>query len=204
LKWFKRFADYSAAMGAKSTGGHLGILTFDVFEDPARREHTISEGIKNWQELSWHCKELGMENMIFEPMSVPREFAYSIAATREMLERLNEKAGIPFKLCLDIGHAPHPDERDPYIWIKELGAVSPIIHIQQTELNHSKHWPFTEEYNRVGMIKGEEIVAAFEEHGMDDIEFIFELYHREHWDMDSKIIEDHKISVEYWRKFIHN
>lgn len=204
LDWFKRFANASAALGAKSTGSHFGILTFADYEDTQRRDYLISEGIRLWQELSWHCRELGMAYMTFEPMSIPREMANTVADTKELLERLNEGSGLPFKLCLDVGHAPHPDDRDPYRWVRELGAVSPIIHIQQTELHHSRHWPFTAEYNAQGIIHGDKLLAAIEASGAQEAELVFELSHREAWSTEFRIMDDHKESVRYWRQFVQD
>lgn len=204
LNWFKRFADISVQMGARTTGSHFGILTFADYDDVRRREYIIEEGIKNWQELSWYCKELGMEYLNFEPMSIPREMANTVEDTKELLARLNEGAGIPFKVCLDVGHAPHPNDRDPYRWVRELGSVSPIIHIQQTEKDHSRHWPFTEEYNKLGIIHGEPLIEAIKQSGATEAEIIFELSHREAWSTEFRIIQDHIESVNYWRQFIKN
>ncbi|QJD86804.1 sugar phosphate isomerase/epimerase family protein [Cohnella herbarum] len=204
LNWFKRFADISVRMGARTTGSHFGILTFADYDDVRRREYIIEEGIKNWQELSWYCKELGMEYLNFEPMSIPREMANTVEDTKELLARLNDGAGIPFKICLDVGHAPHPNDRDPYRWVRELGSVSPIIHIQQTEKDHSRHWPFTEEYNKLGIIHGEPLIEAIEQSGATEAEIIFELSHREAWSTEFRIIQDHVESVNYWRQFIKN
>ncbi|MEX1029035.1 MAG: TIM barrel protein [Paenibacillaceae bacterium] len=204
LNWFKKFATVSARMGAKMTGGHPGILSFNDYDDTVRREQIISEGIKHWQELSWFCRDLGMECLLFEPMSVPREFANTVEETKELLTRLNEDAGIPFKLCLDPGHAPHPTDRDPYRWIRELGSVSPIIHLQQTEAGHSRHWPFTKPYNELGIIHGNEVIHALEQSGAASVELIFEIYHREAWSSEFTIIDDHRESVNYWRQWVKN
>lgn len=202
LDWFKRFADISAQMGAITTGSHFGILTFADYDNVQRREYLIKEAVKNWQELSWYCKDLGMKHMIFEPMSIPREMANTVEDTKELLARLNDGSGLPFKVCLDVGHAPHPNDRDPYRWVRELGSVSPIIHIQQTEKDHSRHWPFTEEYNKAGIIHPEPLIQALEESGAEEAEIIFELSHREAWSTEFRIIQDHKESVDYWRTFI--
>ncbi|BBH20203.1 hypothetical protein Back11_15480 [Paenibacillus baekrokdamisoli] len=77
-----------------------------------RRKYIICEGIKNWQELSWYCKERGMDYLNFEPMSIPREMANTVEDTKELLARLNAAAGIPFMVCLDVGYAPNPNDRE--------------------------------------------------------------------------------------------
>ncbi|MFD0672414.1 sugar phosphate isomerase/epimerase family protein [Cohnella sp. GCM10027633] len=202
LEWFKRFARLSREMGAKTTGSHFGILTFEDYDNPVRREYIIAEGLKHWQELSWYCKELGMPHLLFEPMSIPREMANTVEDTKELLARLNDGAGIPFKLCLDVGHAPHPDDRDPYRWVRELGSVSPIIHLQQTEKDHSRHWPFTDEYNKLGIVHGEPLLEALEQAGAEEAELVLELSHREAWSTEFRIIQDHKASVDYWKTYV--
>jgi len=202
LNWFKKMLDIGAALGAKNAGSHFGILTVKTYDTPDEREFIIAEGVKGWQELSRYASELGYSELLFEPMSVPREMAYSIDATKELLERVNSDSAIPIKLCLDIGHAPHPDERDPYEWIEALATESPIIHIQQTELNKSHHWPFTKKYNDLGIIDAKRVVETAREAGLEDALFAFEISHREHWDTDGLVVSELKESADYWRQYI--
>ena len=138
----------------------------------------------------------------FEPMSVPREMAHTIPEAKELMDRVNADCGIPMRLCLDVGHAPHPDYRDPYPWVEQLGKYSPIIHIQQTVLNKSNHAPFTEEHNKTGIITGERLMSAMEKSGLDETILMFEIGHREHYDTEFRIIEDLKESARYWRQWI--
>lgn len=202
LDWFKKFLDIGRALGAKNAGSHFGILTFDCYDNEDKRRAIVDEGIRGWQELSFYAKETGYNCLIFEPMSVPREMANTIAETRELTDRVNAHCGVPLKVCLDVGHAPHPDERDPYPWIRELAPVSPVIHLQQTVLHKSNHAPFTQEANKTGIITGERVLKEVRESGADDVFFAFEIGHREHWDTDFRVIPDLKESAAYWRKFI--
>ena len=156
------------------------------------------------KELTFFAKELGYESLIFEPMSVPREFANTVQETKELMNAVNANAGIPMKICLDVGHAPHPDQRDPYPWLEELGAVSPIVHIQQTVLGKSMHWPFTKEYQEEGYIKAEKVLESLKKSGCKETILMFELSHREHWDTDGLVVQDHRESVDYWRQFVHD
>lgn len=59
---------------------------------------------------------------------------------------------------------PHlfAEERDgrPYAWLEELGAYSPIIHMQQTDGLTSGHAAFTPAANEKGIIKGREVLGA--------------------------------------------
>jgi len=200
LKWFEKLLWIGSELGAKTGGSHFGILTFDSFEN--NYDFLVEEGVKGWQKLSFHAKELGYDSLIFEPMSVPREMAITVGESLDLMNRVNENCGVPMRICLDVGHAPHPDERDPYPWLEQLGHVSPVIHLQQTVLHKSNHAPFTPEANEGALIQGEKVIAALEKSGCEEALMHFEIGHREHHDTEYKIIQDHVESVKYWRQWV--
>jgi len=199
LAWFKDLLRIGAELGVRNAGSHFGIMTFATYADPAARAAAMDAGIKGWQELTHTASALGLQELIFEPMSVPREMANTIEETQAILDAVNADAGVPLTVCLDVGHAPHPSERDPYPWIEALAAVSPCVHLQQTVLNASRHAPFTAENNAHGLITREKVMDAVAKSGATDIMFAFEIAHREHWDTDFRIVADLKESVDYWR-----
>jgi sugar phosphate isomerase/epimerase len=202
LGWFKRLLDIGAELGAKNAGSHFGIMSFDTYDNEDKRKFILDEAIKGWQTLSFYAKEKGYECLIFEPMSVPREMANTIEETKDLLDRVNAHCGVPLKVCLDVGHAPHPSQRDPYPWIEQLAAVSPVIHLQQTVLHKSNHAPFTPENNKTGIIDRDKVMAAVKKAGCTDALFALEISHREHWDSEFKIIQELKESADYWRPII--
>lgn len=202
LEWFKGLLQIGSRLGVRNAGSHFGIMTFATYDDPGARQAMLDAGIKGWQDLSRTAADLGLKELIFEPMSVPREMANTVEETCELLDAVNADAAVPLKLCLDVGHAPHPSQRDPYPWIVSLAAVSPCIHLQQTVLNASRHAPFTAENNAGGLISRERVMDAVAQSGATDAMFAFEIAHREHWDTDFRIIEDLKESVDYWRPVI--
>jgi hypothetical protein len=104
------------------------------------------------------------------------------------------------RLCLDVGHAPHPEERDPYPWLSELGAISRIVHLQQTEAGHSRHWPFTDEYNQKGIIEASRVLKTLEESGATDIWLGFEIGHRERFEVEPQVIPELAASARFWRQ----
>jgi sugar phosphate isomerase/epimerase len=202
LDWFRRFLDIGAELGTKNAGSHFGIMTFDTYNNEDKRKFILDEGVRAWQELSFYAKEKGYDCLIFEPMSVPREMANTVEETLELLDRVNARCGVPLRVCLDVGHAPHPSQRDPYPWIERLAALSPVIHLQQTVLNKSNHAPFTAEHNGSGIIRREKVMEAVRKAGCTDALFAFEISHREHWDADFRIIQDLKESAAYFRPLI--
>ncbi len=106
------------------------------------------------------------------------------------------------------------EERDgkPYEWLRELGAYSPIIHLQQTDGTTSGHAPFTAVTNEKGIIKGKEffgaLLAAYDKPAdssmpprSDAIYLSFEIFiSNTAYLRDS--LDGLKKSVEYWREFI--
>jgi sugar phosphate isomerase/epimerase len=202
LNWFKKFLDIGRRLGVKNAGAHFGIMSFDTYDNPDKRKFILDEAVKNWQDLSFYAQEKGYECLIFEPMSVPREMANTVEETQYLLDRVNAHSGVPLRVCLDVGHAPDPSQRDPYPWIEKLAAVSPVIHLQQTVLHKSNHAPFTEETNKTGIITREKVMEAVKKAGCTDAFFAFEISHREHLDTEFRIIRDLKESVDYFRPLI--
>jgi sugar phosphate isomerase/epimerase len=201
--WFARFLEIGAKLGAKTLGSHFGILTMESCNDPVKREYLIEEGVSGWQALTFRAKELGYDSLIFEPMSVPREMANTVEETLGLLDRVNANSGVPMRLCLDVGHAPHPSQRDPYPWIERLAQLSPVIHLQQTVLHRSNHAPFTPEYNAAGIIEPRKVIEAIRKSGCTSSLLAFEIGHREHFDTEFRVVEDLKASADYWRDYVN-
>lgn len=203
IDWFKRFFRLSRALGAEGTGSHFGIMSVRDNADPMTRERRIRQGVDAWRELSEFGASIGLKYLIFEPMSVPREVAETIAATQDILDRCAEGFAIPMLLCLDVDHgdlqSPNPDDTDPHAWIRAFGKVSPCIHIKQSLRDKGGHYPFTAEYNARGKIIPHEILNTMREAGVTECTLLLEISHRERWPSDYTVVTDLKESVEYWR-----
>lgn len=202
IDWFKAFVKLSADLGASNTGSHFGIMSVHDENKPDVKAKRVREAVEAWQEISRYAADAGLEYLIFEPMSCPRENAWTIEETLELRDKVNAGSAIPMEICLDLGHAPHPDQRDPYEWIERTGRYSPVIHLQQTEQDHSRHWPFTEECNAKGIIHPERVMETLAKTGREEFYLYFEIGHRERWPDDTKVIDDLKASADYWRKFV--
>jgi sugar phosphate isomerase/epimerase len=175
-------------------------------EDEKRREIITASAIELWQRLSGFASDFGIEFLMFEPMSIPREMACTIDETWELYERVNNGAKIPIKLCLDVDHgfalSSDPRDIDPYVWLEELGKHSPVVHIKQSSADKSGHWPFAKDYNQRGIITPEKVLKALEKSGIDDVVLLLEVSHRERYPAEGRVLSDLKESVEYWRTHI--
>lgn len=198
--WFIDFLKMGQKFGAKLAGSHFGILTTTSLSNKDKR---YKETLKYWEELSQIAKELGYEYLFFESMSIDREFGNTIENTKQILEDLNKISYIPFKLCLDVGHAPHPSQRDYKKWLNEFAKDSIIVHLQQTVLNSSNHSPFTEEYNKTGVVHPKDVLNILNKYDVSP-ELDFEISFREKEEVEPTIIKDLKESVDYWKTYITN
>ena len=206
VQYLMRLARTAAALGARTMGAHFGILSFRDYEELPRREGMTEIAIENWRRIARVGKEVGLEFLIFEPMSVPREFACTIDSTQELLDRVNSNIAIPMKLCLDVDHgyagSGDPREIDPYVWLREFAKVSPIVHIKQSSADKSGHWPFTPEKNKQGIIRPEKVLDALEKGGAEDVTLLLECSWRERYPADTQVVSDLKQSVAYWRPYV--
>ena len=201
-EWFRRFADLAVRLSARAIGSHFGILSVRDVHDPARYKERVDEAVARWQSLSHYARDVGLEYIYYETMSIPREMGHTVGEARELLDRVNDDSGAPMALCLDVGHAAHPDERDPYLWLRELGRDARIVHLQQTEWDHSRHWPFTPEYNAQGIIDPNRVLSTLAESGADDVLLAFEISHREKYEVEPLVVPELAASAEYWRAYL--
>jgi sugar phosphate isomerase/epimerase len=208
VQFLIRLAQTGARLGATMMGSHFGILSMRDYLDEKRREAMTEVAIGNWGRIAVAAKEAGIECLLFEPMSVPREFAQTIPETHRLLERLNRELVLPMRLCLDVDHgdvaSPDPRDSDPYAWLEEFAAVSPVVHIKQSNRDKSGHWPFTADKNKLGIIRPEKVLRALESGGAQNVTLILECNWRERTPSDYRVVSDLKESVAYWREYVRD
>jgi len=155
-----------AKLRAKGTGGHVGGLSMDDLRHSERKEYLAQYLVDSLQYLRQIGSKEGLSYLLWEPMPVPREIPTTISETKELYDKVNEKSLIPIYYCLDVGHqctySAEGKDKSPYAWIKEFAPQSPIIHIQQTDGKGDRHWPFTSEYSKEGIIVPSKILEAIE------------------------------------------
>jgi sugar phosphate isomerase/epimerase len=101
---------------------------------------------------------------------------------------------------------------DTYGWLRRFGCYSPIVHLQQTDGNSSSHRPFTEQNNRQGIIRAEDVLQAMADSynrpsepdmppRCEEIYLTLEIFSGTA-DLPAEIIEQLAESVAYWRRHI--
>lgn len=205
--WYAKALLLSRELGAETMGGHFGALTVKDFSDAQRREALISELVSRLIELSRSGKQSGLGALLWEPMPVSREPPSTIAEAQTLLARLEKSSHIPVRLCIDVGHACNPNaldlrDQDPYEWLTRLGAASPCVHLQQTDGKADRHWPFTKEYNKAGLIEGKSVVSALDKSGAKDTYLYLEAF-PPFEQKDDQVVSELLESVKYWKQFLN-
>ena len=204
--WYEKALILAAKLKSEAVGGHVGAFSVSDFSDEKRRSFLILNLIETLRHLSLMGKRLGLRSLLWEPMPISREPPSSIKEAKKLLSETNENSSIPIKLCIDVGHACNPRAKspvdlDPYLWLKELGADSPCIHLQQTDGKADRHWPFTEKYNKIGIIKGDELISALEEGGAAETYLFLEVIHPFE-SLEENVVKEIKESVQYWKSYV--
>jgi len=206
LKWFKKFADITVRLECDTMGSHFGILTAKDYNNKLIFEEMKNEAINSWHEIGRYGKKIGLKQILWEPMSVGREFGETIEKCTKLQDELNQNSPIPIKICLDVDHGDissvNSDDYNPYKWLEKFCDQSPVIHLKQSSNNKSGHWPFTKEYNKTGKIIPQKILNILKQNKISNVDLILELSfkEREPWDssIESSLIE----SVKYWKKYL--
>lgn len=199
-EWYRRAIDFSSGAGAGSTGGHVGAFSVSDWQTEGRRELLNQQLRAVLQRLAEYAGERGLTSFLVENMAASRE-----PSTMEWMTSLmtdGDGGHVPVRLCLDVGHqcvaGTSGAERDPYEWLERMGSVAPVVHLQQSDGQADHHWPFTEITNAKGRIRGEDVLAALDRSGAQEVALVLEVVPSFEADDDS-VLADIAQSVEYWK-----
>jgi sugar phosphate isomerase/epimerase len=198
--WYRRAIAFTAAVGARATGGHVGAFTVSEWLDPAQRQARWRGLQHSLEKLTAAARADGLDCLLVENLAAVRE-----PSTMEMVRELltnGDETHVPIRLCLDVGHMCVPGtrgpDRDPYAWLRELGRQAYEVQIQQSDAEGDHHWPFTPERNRLGRIDADRVIDALGEAGVAESTLILEVIPAFEQD-DGAVLDDMRRSVDYWR-----
>ncbi len=202
--FFRRAIRQTAYLGGRSFGTCFAIQTVSSNGSPEARRRVMEDALGRYRRLAEHAAKAGLAALAYEMTSVPRETCATFEENDYVLSRGADMA-VPLRICLDMGHrnrAGLPEEADHLAWIRRYGRHCDVIDCQQTDLEASRHWPFTDENNRRGVIHPPEILQAIQDSGAGEVLLAFELrvpaFHPQE-DGFRQAIAD---SVAYWRKWV--
>ena len=202
--FFRRAIRQTAYLGGKTFGTCFAIMTSGVNGDTAKRQYQIDEALRIYERLCDYAAGQGLTGIAYEMTSVDRESCATFDENDYILDR-GKSFSVPLRICLDMGHRNMRGvhgEADHLAWIKRYGAHCDVIDCQQTDTGSSKHWPFTEEYNSKGVIKGQEILDAIQMSGAGEILIAFEIRTAAYYPQDDLHLDYLRESVDYWRQWV--
>jgi sugar phosphate isomerase/epimerase len=207
FRWCEQAIRLTSKLGARGIGGHFDTISSRDLSNPERYTMLMNNLVTSFHELSRLAKQEGQEFILWEQIYAPSEVPYTIDQARLLMARLNEGVSVPIHLVIDLGHMccqnfPHrPEDRDPYQWLRKLGKITPVVHLQQCDGYGSSHWPFTKKYNEIGIIKAEKVIDAINDSGAEEVYLFFEIFFSLGQN-DQQVLDDMKASVDYWRRYI--
>ena len=205
MRWYERAITFTAQLGARGTGGHLGAFSVANAADAHVRQRLLAELRERLQALTRTAADQGLDFLLFENMAVPRELGHSIEEAHWLAD-ITTEGGVPLVLCLDLGHPcalRTGTTSDNYLaWLNERWPQTPVIHLQQTDRTGDHHWPFKAAYNQRGIIDGPQVVAVLREWQRrpetGDMYVFLEPIHPFEAD-ESTVLDELRESARYWR-----
>ena len=199
-QWYQFASAFTAAVGGRATGGHVGAFSVSDWRDANRRRER-EQGLRaSLQRLAAEARDAGLSELYIENLAAARE-----PSTMDGIARLltsGDASHVPIKLCLDVGHQCVPGtsgaERDPYAWLERLGSKSPVVQLQQSDAEGDHHWPFTAATNARGRIDADQVLDALDRSGADEVALILEVIPPFEQD-DDQVLDDMVASAQYWR-----
>lgn len=200
VDWFERAIEFTSGIDASGTGGHVGAYSVADWNERHRRTELWRELQASLASLAVRARESGQSFFLVENLAAAREPS-TMQMVRELLTEGNATR-VPIRLCLDVGHqcvvGTSGAERDPYAWLRELGRATTVVQLQQSDAEGDHHWPFTPEHNAAGRIEADRVLDALEESGADEPALILEII-PPFEQADAEVLDELRISVDYWR-----
>jgi sugar phosphate isomerase/epimerase len=200
-RWYEAAIDATAILGARGLGGHIGAMSVAQHADATARQLAIDRTVAAVRALAERAAERELGFLLWEIMPVAREYPSRLDETAELVGRLAGTA-VPVELCLDLGHmcahGATGADRDPFAWLERLGAQTRCVHLQQTDGEMDRHWPFTAEFNAQGIVRADHVIDLVAQFDRAEVELMCEpMFAFEAADQD--VVDALADCVEFWR-----
>ena len=205
LEWCRLAAITAAEMGAQGVGGPIAAASMKDYRNPAKRQWLKDTLVEGMRAFANYAADQGLKFVCWEPTPIGREILIHLDEARELYERLNENVPVPVHFLLDVGHQCSYEaagkDRDTYLWLRELGKYSPMIHLQQMDGTWDRHWTFTKAHNAEGVVRMDRVVQALEQSGAEEVFLFPELIHPFEFPEDELLAEIDE-SYEYLKQYV--
>ncbi len=203
LAWFEELIRAAHGLGGRGAGGFLGAFSVPDFI-AGEAERLLARLFTDMRSLSETAQRYGLDFLLFENMSVEREYGHRIEEAKR-IEASVSGAPVPWRLCLDVGHPfairdAHQRGGGLEPWLCEPWACTPVVQLQQTRWGQDQHAPFAGEPIE-GQVEREKVLAAVSEWPADEVTLLLEII-PSHEAADDLVLEDLRASVDYWREGI--
>jgi sugar phosphate isomerase/epimerase len=205
LEYYVDAIKISSKINIPVTGGHFLAFTMKDFNNKETREYLIQSLFESIIYLSKVAYEYKLSSLTVEYMATAYEIPHTLKEAKKFFEEINTYSKVPVYLTFDLGHTSAFDldvndkNKDVYHVLENVIPMTSIIHLQQTDGLGDRHWPFTPEFNEIGIIKPEKVLKIINDNSDHPIDLIFECMHGCELSGD-KIIEDFKYGTDYWMK----
>jgi sugar phosphate isomerase/epimerase len=197
-RWYERAIRFTAAIGGRGTGGHVGAYSVPDWSDTRRREALNNELRTRLHALTGYSMRAGLSFFAVENLASVRE-----PGTIKQIDALltaRDSEHVPVMACVDVGHQCVPGmaapDADPYAWLRHFAPTACAIHLQQND-GTDRHWPFTVERNAIGVIDAKRVLDALEEGGATHAVLMLEIIEPPR-EPDAAVVDHLRESVAYW------
>ena len=205
LKWCELASITAAELGAQGVGGPIAAASVKDYRDPKKREFLMDTLVEGMQAFARYAAAQGLKFVLWEPTPIGREGLIHLDEAKSLYERFNRNTPIPIQFLLDVGHQCSYEvtgkDRDTYLWLRELGKISPAIHLQQMDGIWDRHWSFSKAHNAEGVVKMDKVLEALEQSGAEEVYLFPELIHAFEFE-EEKLLEEMDESYEYLKQFV--
>lgn len=177
--WLIRAGRFAAAAGILRIGGPLGAIAArpDGQEAEAIPERDYADLVARMHTIAGAAREEGLAELYVEPTPLRREWPWSVAQARRLMRDVSGSA-VPWKLCLDWGHATFEPLYGRYLggmepWFEALAGQTGMVHLQQTDFQYDRHWDFTQ----AGLVDPAAVAGCLRQYGLNDRPVFLEMFY---------------------------